>query len=155
MSPTSSRKSNSQAGAEAVLRVQQLLAICEATGGTLPVKNGALWHAEIKRRAKLSNSQIDGNAEIKALLMEHATTHGLAFSRRGKVAPEEDSEPVSSDANMVPIERLRDAQMRLAAAERKNAELRAENASLKAQALRGDEVAELIAAGGRVLPGQL
>lgn len=42
--------------------------------------------------------------------------------------------------------------MRLATAERKNAELRAENASLRAQIMRGDEVAELIALGGRLEP---
>jgi hypothetical protein len=56
---------------------------------------------------------------------------------------------------MVPVKRLQDAQMRLAAAERKNAELRAENASLRARLMRGDEVAELIAFGGRIEPGQV
>lgn len=45
-----------------------------------------------------------------------------------------------------------EAQLRLSKAERRLAELRAENASLRAQIVRGDEVAELIAMGARIAP---
>jgi len=133
-----------------------LIEKCAAQGCILPVKNGALWHAEIKRQASLSNGQIDGNSEIKRMLQEHADHHGVQYSRRGRVAPDEDTQRVAADPTlMVPIERLRDAQMRLSAAERKNAELKAENASLRSQLMRGDEVAELITLGGRIKPGEL
>lgn len=150
------KKSNRSAAQEAADRVRLLIDTCAAKGGILPVKNGALWHAEIKRQASLSNGQIDGNSEIKRMLQKHADQHGVQYSRRGRVAPEEDTPREAADPMlMVPIERLRDAQMRLSAAERKNAELKAENASLRSQLMRGDEVAELIAMGGRIKPGEL
>ena len=154
--PFQVRKSNRAAGQEAAERVRLLIDKCAGQGGILPVKNGALWHAEIKRQANLSNGQIDGNSEIKAMLQAHADLHRVQYSRRGRVAPEEDTpREVVNATLMVPIERLRDAQMRLSAAERKNAELRAENARLRSQLMRGDEVAELIALGGRIEPGEL
>lgn len=147
-------KSNRTAGYEAAERVRILIDKLKERGGILPIKNGALWHAEIKRQANLSNAQIDGNGEIKRMLREHAAQHGVKFSRRGSVAPEEDDPREAADPTlMVPVERLRDAQMRLSAADRKNAELKAENASLRSQLMRRDEVAELIALGGRIEPG--
>ena len=160
MEPTSqyfqTKKSNRSTALEAAERVRILIKKCAAQGGILPVKNGALWHAEIKRQATLSNGQIDGNGDIKRMLQEHADQHGVQYSRRGRVAPEEDTPREAVDPTlMVPIERLRDAQMRLSAAERKNAELKAENASLRSQLMRGDELAELIAMGGRIKPGKL
>ena len=154
--PSQAIKSNRAAGREAAERVRLLIDKCAEQGGILPVKNGALWHAEIKRQAKLSNGQIDGNNEIKKMLKAHADQYGVQYSRRGRVAPEEDTPREIADPTlMVPIERLRDAEMRLSAAERKNAELRAENAKLRSQLMRGDEVAELIALGGRIKPGEL
>lgn len=150
------RRSNRAEAREAAERVRLLIEKCAAQGGILPVKNGALWHAEIKRQASLSNGQIDGNSDIKRMLQEHAAQHGVQYSRRGRVAPEEDTPREAADPTlMVPIERLRDAQSRLSATERKNAELKAENASLRSQLMRGDEVAELIAMGGRIKPGEL
>lgn len=148
------RKSNARKKEEATERMRLLIAECDATGQTLPVKNGALWHAEIKRRASLSNGQFDGNRDIKAMLEAYAERHGIKYSVKGSVAPEEETlgEPVNP-AMMVPIERLREVQQRFAAAQRKNAELMTENASLRAQMLRGNEVAELIALGGRISPG--
>ena len=151
--PSQAIRSNRAAGRDAAERVRLLIDHCAAQGGTLPVKNGALWHAEIKRQANLSNGQIDGNSEIKAMLQAHADQQGVQYSRRGRIAPEEDTPREVTDATMmVPIERLRDAQMRLSAAERKNAELKAENASLRSQLMRGDEILELIALGGRIKP---
>lgn len=151
-----SKKSNRSVGREAAERVRLLIEKCAAKGGMLPVKNEALWHAEIKRQANLSNGQIDGNAEIKRMLREHAEQHGVQFSRRGSIAPDEDNpREVDDPTLMVPAERLREAQKRLSAAERKNAELRAENASLRCQLMRRDEVAELIVMGGRIRPGEL
>ena len=150
------KKSNKVEAQEAAERVRLLIDKCAAQGGILPVKNGALWHAEIKRQARLSNAQIDGNGEIKRMLQEHADQYGVQYSRLGRVAPDEDTPQGAADPTlMVPIERLRDTQMRLAAAERRNAELKAENASLRSQLMRADEVAELIAIGGRIKPGEL
>ena len=56
---------------------------------------------------------------------------------------------------MVPAAKLRDVSQRLAIADRKNAELVTENASLRSQLGRRNEVAELIALGGRIKPGEL
>ncbi|WP_138468673.1 hypothetical protein [Poseidonocella sp. HB161398] len=147
------RKTNAEIARDAENRVRDLIASCEAGGTTLPTRKGALWHAEIKRLAGLSNGQIDGNAAIRALLLDHAGRHGIAFSRRGAVAPEEDVPPARVDtAEMVPAARLLEVQRQLAQAERRLAEMRAEIASLRAQILRGDDVAELIALGGRFAP---
>lgn len=90
------RKTNAELARDAENRVRDLIASCEAGGTTLPTRKGALWHAEIKRLAGLSNGQIDGNAAIRVLLLAHAGRHGIAFSRRGAVAPEEDVPPVST-----------------------------------------------------------
>ncbi len=60
--------------------------------------------------------------------------------------------PPLDPAEMVPASRLRDAQRQLSQAETRLAELRAENARLRAQIMRGDEVTELIASGGRIAP---
>lgn len=148
------RKSNSTTAREAAARVRSLIDECEARGVMLPVKNGALWHAEIKRQAKLSNGQIDGNDAIRQMLVDYADKNGIAFSRRGRVAPEEDVIVLPDELEeFVPTSRLREVQLRLTQAERRNAELKAECASLRAQKQRNDEVAELIALGGRITPG--
>lgn len=148
------RKSNIATAREAAARLRSLIEDSEAHGRMLPVKNGALWHAEIKRQAGLTNGQIDGNSAIREMLVEHANKHSIAYSRRGRVAPEEDAVVSPADTGeLVPASRLREAQLRLAQMERKAAELRAENASLRAQIQRDDEVAELIALGGRISPG--
>ena len=152
------RKSNAQKKREAAERVRLLIEKCEARGVTLPTKNGTLLHRAIKEQANLGNGQIDGNDDIKNMLEAHAARNGLKYSSKGSVAPEEDTPPPLSIGHlMVPADRLRTAQMRLAVADRKNAELAAENASLRSQ-LRmsgGGEVAELIALGGRITSEEL
>jgi hypothetical protein len=149
------RQSNRQKRNAAAARVRMLIEECAVAGRSLPHKAGALWHAEIKRRAGLSNSQINDNPAIEEMLREHAAEHNLLFSRRGAVAPEEESEaqPAEKVPEMVPAARLRDALQRLALAECKCAELRAENASLRAKIMQADEVAELVKLGGRISPG--
>ena len=118
------RKSNSTTAREAAARVRSLIDECEARGVMLPVKNGALWHAEIKRQAKLSNGQIDGNDAIRQMLVDYADKNGIAFSRRGRVAPEEDVIVLPDELEeFVPTSRLREVQLRLTQAERRNAEL--------------------------------
>ena len=89
---------------------------------------------------------------MKEMLSEYATKQGLAYSRQGRVAAEETAP--SDNTQMVPLARLQEVSLRLSAAERKNAELKAENASLRAQLFRADETAELIALGGRIAPGK-
>ncbi|MDD9727264.1 hypothetical protein PVV74_17530 [Roseovarius sp. SK2] len=148
------RKSNRTTAREAAARLRSLIEESEGQGRMLPVKKGALWHAEIKRQAGLTNGQIDGNSAIREMLVEHANKHGIAFSRRGLVAPEEDAAmPPDDHCELVPAARLREAQLRLAQMERKAAELRAENASLRAEIQRNSEVVELIALGGRITSG--
>ena len=55
-------------------------------------------------------------------------------------------------ADLVPATLLRDAQKRLAEAEKRCAELRAENVGLRTQLSRQSSVAELISRGGRISP---
>ncbi|MGR3499621.1 MAG: hypothetical protein ACU0E9_12105 [Limimaricola soesokkakensis] len=148
------RKSNLDIAREATGRLRALISECEAAGKTLPVMEGALWHAEIKRQVGLSNSQIDGNDAIRKMLSAHAEKHGVMFSRFSKVASEECSlRTFPETTGMVPASRLREVQLELARAERKNIELRAEIVFLRAQVMRVDEVTKLIAMGGRMTPG--
>tara|TARA_R110002049_G_scaffold306019_4_gene503829 strand:- start:227 stop:694 length:468 start_codon:yes stop_codon:yes gene_type:complete len=122
----------------------------------LPNRGGALWLAEILRTTGLNRNQLSTNNGLRQLLEDYALSNNLAYSRKGQVAPEEENPPeIASTAMMVPVERLRDAQQRLAATQRKSAELMAENARLRSQLYRRDEVAELIALGGRIKPGDL
>lgn len=133
--------------------ITDLIHAAEASGKQLSNDGVALNLGNILEAAGVSRTQLHRHPEIKAALTKYATAQGLSYSRQGRVV--EDGGPQQDTSQMVPIKRLQDAQMRLAAAERKNAELKAENVSLRAQLIRGDEVAELIAAGGRIAPGQL
>ncbi len=150
---SSPRRSNLEKRDEAIRRVAQLIAECEAAGETLPARGGALWQAEIKRRAGLGNSQITGNPEVRRLLAEHAERHGLAWSLPGSVAPEEDlsEEPGSADAT-VPMARYQAVKRELAASEKACAELRARLVRAEAELRRHAMVEELIALGGRYAP---
>lgn len=125
-------------------------------GELLPNKGGALWLAEILRQTGLSRNQLSTNQGLRRMLEDYAKRSKLAYSSKGQVAPEEEAvtELIDTDG-MVPVERLRAAQRRLNAAQRKSAELMAENVRLRSQLLRGDEVAKLIAIGGRIQPGDL
>jgi hypothetical protein len=132
--------------------VTDLIRVVEASGRQLPNDGTALKLGEILAASGVSRTQLHRHPEIKVALMEYATAQGLSYSRQGRVVEEDDGAPVDN-SQMVSIARLHGVQMQLAAAERKNAELRAENARLRAQMMRGDEVAELIASGGRIVPG--
>lgn len=141
---------------EGAARLRALIAECAAKGETLPLKNGALYHAEIIRQARLGDDQITNNEEIRNICYKHAEQHNLAFSRMGAVAPEEGVLVEQHVSNgMVPVALLREAKKQLGYADKKLALLRSENASLRAQLLRADEVAELIAIGGRITPGRI
>lgn len=125
-------------------------------GTLLPNRGGALWLAEILRETGLKRNQLSTNCGLRQMLESYALSNNLAYSRKGTVAPDEEVPSKTEDAAvMVPAERLREAQNRLAAAQRKNAELMAENASLRSRLFRNDEVAELIALGGRIKAGDL
>ncbi|WP_138468442.1 hypothetical protein [Poseidonocella sp. HB161398] len=149
---SSPRRSNLQKRDEAIRRVAQLIAECEAAGETLPARGGALWQAEIKRRAGLGNSQITGNPEVRRLLAEHAARHGLAWSLPGSVAPEEElPDELGADAT-VPMARYQAVKRELAASEKACAELRARLVRAEAELRRHAMVEELIALGGRYTP---
>lgn len=133
-------------------RVSKLIAERRSAGEPLPVIDGALSHREIADLACISYADM-ARKDVRALLASYAEEHGVAMGRPGRVAPEEGMPPLPlNPAEMVPASRLREVQLRLSQAERRLAELRAENARLRAQILRGDEVAELIAMGGRIAP---
>lgn len=133
-------------------RVFELIEERRSAGEPLPVNGGALVHREIADLARISFTDM-ARKDVQALLASYAEEHGVAMGRPGSVAPEEGTPPPPPDpAEMVPASRWRESQLRLSQAERRLAELRAENASLRAQIRRGDEVAELIALGGRIAP---
>lgn len=133
-------------------RVSRLIAERRSSEELLPVTDGVLMHREIADLAGISYADMD-RKDVRSLLAAYAEEHGVALGRPGRVAPEEGMPPPPFDpAEMVPASRLRDAQRRLSQAETRLAELRAENARLRAQIMRGDEVTELIASGGRIAP---
>ncbi|GAA6201730.1 SGNH/GDSL hydrolase family protein [Aquicoccus sp. SU-CL01552] len=132
-------------------RISALIAERRSAGAPLPVLDGALVLREIADLAGVSYAEMV-RKDVRALLASYAEEHGVIMGRPGRLAPEEDSPASDDPAELVPASRLRETQMRLAQAERKNAELKAENASLRAQLYQKDEVAELIALGGRITP---
>lgn len=134
-------------------RVSALITERRSAGEPLPVRDGALVLREIADLAGLPYPEM-ARKDVRALLASYAEEHEVVMGRLGRVAPEEGTPPPSSPdpTEMVPASRLREAQLRLSKAERRLAELRAENASLRAQIVRGDEVAELIAMGARIAP---
>lgn len=133
-------------------RVAALVTERRSVGERLPMCDGALALREIANLAGISFAEL-ARKDVRALLAAYAEEHGVAVSIPGRVAPEEGMpEPTHDLAEMVPASRLREVQVRLTQAERRLAELRAENASLRAQIMRGDEVAELIATGARIAP---
>ena len=138
--------------AEALRVLGSLIEVAEMTGKPLPNDGTSLQLGQILTLAGLSRQQLSRYPEVKEMLSEYATTQGLSYSRQGRVAAEETAP--SDNTQMVPLARLQEVSLRLSAAERKNAELKAENASLKAQLFRADETAELIALGGRIAPGK-
>lgn len=133
-------------------RVSALITECQTNGEPLPAHDGALDLREIADLAGLRYPEM-ARKDVRALLSSYAEEKGLVVGRPGRVAPEEGAPQSSADpTEMVPASRLREAQLRLSSAERRLAELRAENAKLRAEIMRGDEVAELISMGARVAP---
>ena len=136
----------------AVNSLRRLIVAYAAKGEILPTKNGALAHSDIAKAAGIELRKMERD-DVRKILKSYADTHKLEFSRRGAIAPEEEFSLTSHDpTEMVPASLLREAQMRLVQADRRNAELKAENVGLRAQLMRGDEVAELISLGGRFRP---
>ncbi|SDO40635.1 hypothetical protein SAMN04488512_102325 [Sulfitobacter litoralis] len=134
-------------------RLNKLISEHDFSKTLLPTKYGALWHAQIAEQAGLTAKQME-RKDVRALLSSYAALNCVEFSRRGSVAPEEDiPTQLEISDELVPKKRLREVQTQLAKAERKLAELRAENASLRAQSIRRDEISDLIALGGRYSTG--
>lgn len=121
---------------------------------SVPPNDGKSIHlSALLAQAGITAGQFQRHKELRQRLQEVADAHGLTLGQPGRVATEENAAGRSADeAELVPAARLREAQLRLAQAERKSAELKAEVASLRAQLQRNDEVAELIAVGGRIKP---
>lgn len=143
-----------QLGKIAVQNLQALIEEHERSGRLLPLRKSgdALHLGNICKALGVVRTTVNTNSDFRETLKLYAKKKGVAYSSTGRLAPEENE---LDESQMVPVQRLQNVQMRLAAAERKNAELRAENASLRARLMRGDEVAELIAFGGRIEPGKV
>lgn len=151
-------KSGRQIARESVSSLKKLIAEREANKEYLPLHPGgkALHLGNICKLVGALRTTVSTNDDFRILLEDYAERHGLQYSIKGKVAKEEDTPEVKQSGEpMVPAAKLRDVSQRLAIADRKNAELVTENASLRSQLGRRDEVAELIALGGRIKPGEL
>ncbi|WP_339759008.1 hypothetical protein [uncultured Sulfitobacter sp.] len=151
-------KSGRQLAKEAVERLVELIAEREQNCEYLPLHPGgtALHLGNICKLVAVLRTTVNTNDDFRARLKEYANRHGLEYSIKGQVAPEEhDADEKQPVEPMIAASRLREVNNRLAAVERNNVELRAENASLRSQLMRRDEVAELIALGGRIAPGEL
>lgn len=151
-------KSGKQIARESVTKLKALIAYNEVNNTFLPVHPGgeALHLGKICQLVGVLRTTVNTNSDFRNLLKDYAQRHGLQYSIKGKVAKEEDMQEVEQSGEpMVPAARLRDLSQRLAIADRKNAELVTENARLRSQLGRRDEVAELIALGGRIEPGEL
>lgn len=151
-------KSGKQIARESVIRLKEVIAEREANNEYLPLHDGgdALHLGKICQLVGVLRTTVNTNDDFRNLLKDYAARHGLKYSIKGKVAKEEETPEVEQSGEpMVPAAKLRDVSQRLARADRKNAELVTENASLRSQLGRRDEVAELIALGGRIRPGEL
>lgn len=141
---------------EAIAAIETLISEADAEARALPNDGSALFLGDILEAAGLSWNHLRRYDEVRERLEAHAHTHGLLCSRQGRVAPEEAAGgPHALDgahADHVPAQLLRDAQKRLAEAEKRCAELRAENVGLRTQLSRQSSVAELISRGGRISP---
>lgn len=149
-------KSGQRVAKESVAKLRHLIAEREANKEYLPLHRGgsALHLGNICQLLGVLRTTVNTNNDFKALLEDYAKRHGIQYSIKGKVAPEEDSADSKSLAEpMVPAAKLREVSQRLAIVDRRNAELSTENHSLRSQLKRRDEVAELIALGGRIKPG--
>lgn len=148
-------KSGRVLGREAVLKLEALIADLEMRNEYLPLhKAGTALHlSNICKLLGIVRTTVSTNSAFRETLKRYAERHGIEYSLKGRVAPsEEDTDAEREFDAMVPASRLREATQRLAAAERRNAELKAENVYLRGQIMRDNEVAELIALGGRINP---
>lgn len=129
--------------------------ILDLDGAAPPNDGTAMLLSVVLSEAGLTAGQYQRHKVIREKLEALAVKHDLQLAKAGHIAPDEANAGLDGidPLDMVPASRLRDVQMRLSQSERKNAELRAENAHLRAQIDRRDEVAELIAMGGRIGPG--
>jgi len=151
-------KSGKQIARESVTRLKELIAERDANNECLPLHPGgdALHLGKICQLVGVLRTTVNTSDDFRKLVKDYAKRHGLQYSIKGKVAKEEDTPEVEQSGEpMVPAAKLRDVSQRLAISDRKNAELVTENASLRSQLGRRDEVAELIALVGRIKPGEL
>jgi len=134
-------------------RLEAVIADHCSRNALLPNADGALLLLDTLAEASITPSQFQHSASVRRRLSDYAENAGLVLGKLGSITNDDETSGEALDpAEMVPAKRLREAQLRLNHAERKLAELRAENASLRAQIARANEVTELIAFGGRTAP---
>ncbi len=140
----------------AVDRLEQEIAARDAAGETLPLNGGALHLGLICQIVGVGRAAVQQNPRFHRILRAYADRTGVSFSRQSK-----SDKPISAlveasvgiDSDLVAASRLRDAERRADAAERRVAELLARNAELLAEirCVRASE--DLVVSGRRfVLP---
>jgi hypothetical protein len=133
---------------EALSALSNLIQRSNQNKTLLPNDGTALSLGEILSSLDLSWNHFRRYPEMRATLEDYAIKNSLLCSRQGRV--EETSTPDKTErTGMVPEKLLRDTQRRLADADRRCAELRAENASLRTKLARTPHIEALISKGGR------
>ena len=148
--------SNSKKAEASRETMSQYISMYETKGEILPNKGGALLLSEILLETGLKRDQLSKNEGLRLLLEDYADAKGLAYSRKGRIAPDEDNrgKASSNPLDMVPVKKLRDSQQRVSQLEKRVADLRTANMALRADKLRTKAFEDLIAKGGRVAPSE-
>lgn len=149
--------SGPERGRQAVKRLREAIAACDAVGETLPMNGPALHLARICQLVGVGRSTVTQNPAFRALLQDYANKKGVAFSAKGPSSGHGPQSTASAETGggeaMVPASRLREEQRRSAAAERRIGELVARNAALIARLKRHEATDQaLIAVGRRYRP---
>lgn len=140
-------RSGHDLGREHLARLEDYI----ASGDALPTRAGKVNVTAIARACGFDRQVLYKNPPARALLDRTAAAQGckgIEAERDGAAATD------GADEALVPVSRLREAERRAGALEKRVSELAARNAALVAQLRRMDVVAEnLIARGRRAAPG--
>jgi hypothetical protein len=144
------QKSAQELGREHVARLENYL----ASVNVIPTRMGRVNATAIARTCGFDRQVLYKNPAARALLASAAEASGFTF---GEESPRESpDEPEGAEERSVPVTKLREAERRAAALEKRVSELSARNAALTAQLRRMDVIAdELIGKGrrGMLRPG--
>lgn len=120
-----------------------------AQTGALPSRAGKVNVTAIGRACGFDRQTIYKNKACRAMVEAAALEQGISFAE----APAEDAGDAEATNAMVPASKLREEQRRVAALERRLAEMTARNAALMARLRQQTQIEEdLITAGRRTRP---